>query len=77
MRFGRFAATALWNIVALRTGPRTVVPLFDEIRELDGQVGPGTFYAAIARLERRGLIEPLAHVAGRHAYRLINQAVTA
>jgi DNA-binding PadR family transcriptional regulator len=33
-------------------------------------MGPGTLYAALARLEERGLIEPLASVDRRRPYRL-------
>ena len=33
-------------------------------------MGPGTLYAALARLEERGLIEGLAPVDGRRPYRL-------
>ncbi len=69
-RFGRFAEPARLVLVALRDGPRTVATLFDQVRSLDGPVGPGTLYAAIARLERRGLIEPARNGDGRPAYRL-------
>jgi DNA-binding PadR family transcriptional regulator len=71
--FGRFAEPARLVLVALRGGPRSVVLLFDEVRSLDGPVGPGTLYAAIARLERRGLIAPLMIRDGRRAYRLTEQ----
>jgi len=69
--FGRFAETARLVLVALRDGPRQHVHLFDEVRALDGPVGPGTLYAAVARLERLGLIEPATNGEGRgRAYRL-------
>ena len=68
---GRFAETARLVLVALRDGPRQHVRLFDEVRALDGPVGPGTLYAAVARLERLGLIEPTTNGGGRRAYRLI------
>ena len=68
--FGRFAEPARLVLVALREGPRSVVVLFDDVRSLDGPVGPGTLYAAIARLERRGLIAPITNGDGRRAYRL-------
>jgi DNA-binding PadR family transcriptional regulator len=33
-------------------------------------MGPGTLYGALARLERRGLIEPLEAIDRRRPYRL-------
>jgi DNA-binding PadR family transcriptional regulator len=75
--FGRFAETARLVLVALRDGPRQHVRLFDEVRALDGPIGPGTLYAAVARLERLGLIEPATN--GNHgmrAYRLTGSGVT-
>ena len=69
--FGRFAEPARLVLVALRDGPRQHVRLFDEVRALDGPIGPGTLYAAVARLERLGLIEPAMNGSGRYrAYRL-------
>jgi DNA-binding PadR family transcriptional regulator len=69
-RLGRFAETARLVLVALRDGPCQHVILFDEVRALDGPVGPGTLYATVARLERLGLIEPTTNGGGRRAYRL-------
>ncbi len=63
----------MWVLVALRSGPHTVGRLLDMVRELDGRVGPGTFYGAIARLERLALIEPVTNGSGRRAYRLLGQ----
>ena len=60
----------MWILVALRAGPRAVVRLFDDVRSLDGPVGHGTLYAAVARLERLALVEPTTNGGGRAAYRL-------
>ena len=68
--FGRFAEPARLVLVALRDGPRQHVRLFEEVRALDGPVGPGTLYAAVARLEGRGVIEGRIGVDGRRFYRL-------
>jgi DNA-binding PadR family transcriptional regulator len=69
---GRFAETARLVLVALRDGPRQHVLLFDDVRSLDGPVGPGTLYGAVARLERLGFIESITNGGGaRRAYRLI------
>ena len=69
-RFGRFAETALWVLVALREGPRNAARLLDDVRSLNGHVGPGTLYGAVARLEGLALIEPTTNGHGRPAYRL-------
>lgn len=69
-RLGRFGETAVWILVALRDGPSSIVSLLDTVRTLDGQVGPGTFYGAVARLERLRLIEPSLSGHGRTGYRL-------
>jgi DNA-binding PadR family transcriptional regulator len=69
-RFGRFAEPARLVLAVLRDGPRGVVSLFDGVRSLDGPIGPGTLYAAIARLERIGLIQAANGDDGRRAYRL-------
>ncbi|GAC1662632.1 MAG: hypothetical protein NVS9B8_00210 [Candidatus Limnocylindrales bacterium] len=71
--FGRFAEPARLVLIALRNGPHGVVRLFDDVRRLNGPIGPGTLFAAIARLERRGLIEPAIGDDGRHAYRLTGE----
>jgi DNA-binding PadR family transcriptional regulator len=76
-RLGRFGETAMWILVALRDGPHNVTRLLDDVRELDGQVGPGTLYGAVARLERLALIEPTTNGEGRRAYRLTEQGAAA
>jgi DNA-binding PadR family transcriptional regulator len=75
--FGRFAETARLVLVALRDGPRQHVGLFDAVRALDGPVGPGSLYAAVARLERRGFIVGGVGADGRRFYRLTEWAVPA
>jgi DNA-binding PadR family transcriptional regulator len=68
---GRFAEAAMWIVVALRGGPKGGARLLDEIRALDGEIGPGTLFGAIARLERLALIERIRNGGGRPAYRLL------
>jgi len=72
--FGRFAEPARLVLAALREGPSQGVSLLDAVRAADGPVGPGTLYAAIARLEQLGLIEGRAGTDGRTAYRLTNHS---
>jgi DNA-binding PadR family transcriptional regulator len=69
---GRFGEAAMWILVALRGGPRAGAALLDEVRRLDGAVGPGTLYGALARLERLMLVEPSPDGGSRRAYRLRN-----
>jgi DNA-binding PadR family transcriptional regulator len=66
---GRFAEPARLVLAALQGGPRGVAALLDDVRRLDGPVGPGTLFAAIARLERRGAIESVV-ADGQRGYRL-------
>ena len=73
VRFGRFGETGMWVLVALLEGPRNVARLLDDVRSLDGHVGPGTLYGAIARLEARGLIERLKSDDRRNPYQLTDQ----
>lgn len=68
--FGRFAELARVIVAVLREGPRSVGGLLDAVRSRNGRVGPGSLYAAIARLERRGLVESTRNGDGRVAYRL-------
>ena len=70
IRFGRLGEPAMWILVALRPGPKTAVRLLDYVRSMDGQIGPGTLFGTVARLERLALIEPVVNDEGRRAYRL-------
>jgi DNA-binding PadR family transcriptional regulator len=76
-RLGRFGETAMWILVALRDGPRNIVRLLDDVRALDGRVGPGTLYGAVARLERLALIETTTYGNDRRAYRLTEHGAAA
>jgi DNA-binding PadR family transcriptional regulator len=70
VRFGRLGEPAMWILVALRSGPKTAVRLLDDVRSMDGQIGPGTLLGTVARLERLALIESVVNGDGRPAYRL-------
>ena len=67
---GRFGTTTTWITVALLGGPLGAIRLLDRVRELDGLVRPGTFYGAVARLERLSIIAPVT-IEGRAGYRLV------
>jgi DNA-binding PadR family transcriptional regulator len=66
-----FAAPALLVLTTLADGPKHGYAIMQESERLSGQaMGPGTLYAALARLERRGLIEALPADERRRPYRL-------
>jgi DNA-binding PadR family transcriptional regulator len=69
--FGRFSEPALLILISLAGGPKHGYAMTDDIAEVTGaRPGPGTLYGAIARLESRGLIEPLKSDDRRQPYRL-------
>ena len=58
-------------LTSLAGGPKHGYALIQDIRELaDVQLGPGTLYGALDRLERLGLIEPLPADDRRHPYQI-------
>jgi DNA-binding PadR family transcriptional regulator len=72
---GRFAEPARWILVALQGGPRTLVGLLDDVRRLDGRVGHGTLVGAVARLERRGLIQAVLDGSAPPHYRSVGRTM--
>ncbi|HEX7347528.1 MAG TPA: PadR family transcriptional regulator [Candidatus Limnocylindrales bacterium] len=75
--FGRFAEPALLILVSLSEGPKHGYAMMTDIEAGTGRpMGPGTLYAALARLEERGLIEPLEAVDRRRPYRLTGLGAT-
>jgi hypothetical protein len=67
---GRFGETALWVLIALRSGPAGASNLLSAVRRLDGPIGPGTLFGALARLEHLKLVERAPNGAGHAVYRL-------
>ena len=68
---GRFAEPSLNILVSLGDGPKHGYAIMTDVEALTGSpLGPGTLYGALARLERRGLIEALEPVDRRRPYRL-------
>ena len=68
---GRFADPSLHILVALSDGPKHGYAIMAEVEALSTRsLGPGTLYGALARLERRGLIEALEPEERRHPYQL-------
>jgi DNA-binding PadR family transcriptional regulator len=69
--FGRFARPAQQIVTVLTTGPRTPALIRHEIGARCGtDVGPGTLFGALARLERRAFIEVIPADRAPRAYRL-------
>ena len=69
--FGRFSEPALLILISLAEGPKHGYSMTEDIESIAGvRLGPGTMYGAIARLESRGLIEPLKSEDRRNPYRL-------
>ena len=74
---GRFAEPALHILVSLSDGPKHGYAIMMDIETFSGSpMGPGTLYGALARLERRGLIEALEPEDRRRPYRLTALGVT-
>jgi DNA-binding PadR family transcriptional regulator len=69
---------SLLIMTSLAEGPKHGYAITLDVYEVAGvKLGPGTLYGAIARLEQRGLIEPLAAEDRRRPYRLTGSGVTA
>jgi DNA-binding PadR family transcriptional regulator len=68
---GRFAEPALLILVSLADGPKHGYAIMTDVDTFGATpIGPGTLYAALARLEKRGMIEPLGPEDRRRPYRL-------
>jgi DNA-binding PadR family transcriptional regulator len=74
---GRFAEPSLYILVSLSGGPKHGYAIMTDVEAISGSpMGPGTLYGALARLERRGLIEPLEPEDRRRPYRLTGLGAT-
>lgn len=74
---GRFAEPSMNILVSLSGGPKHGSAIMTDVESISGApMGPGTLYGALARLERRGLIEPLEAVDRRRPYRLTGFGAT-
>ena len=67
---GRFSGPALAILTCLADGPKHGYAMIAESRELGIELGLGTLYGALNRLERLGLIEALPAEDRRRPYRL-------
>jgi DNA-binding PadR family transcriptional regulator len=74
---GRFAEPSLFILVSLGGGPKHGYAIMEDVEAIGGtRIGPGTLYAALARLESRGLIEALPPEDRRRPYRLTGLGAT-
>ena len=77
VELGRFAEPSLLILVSLGDGPKHGYAIMTDVESGTGRpLGPGTLYAALARLEERGLIEALEPVDRRRPYRLTGVGAT-
>lgn len=68
---GRFTEPALLILASLAGGPKHGYAIMEDVEVMCGvRLGPGTLYAALTRLEQRGLIEALPADERRRPYRL-------
>src|SRR5215470_15508098 len=68
---GRFSDPSLLILASLASGPKHGYAMMEDIAEFCGtKLEPGTLYAALARLERRGWIEALEAKDRRRPYRI-------
>jgi DNA-binding PadR family transcriptional regulator len=73
---GRFGEPAVLVMVSLAEGPKHGYAITADVEAVTGfRLGPGTLYGAIARLEERGLIEPVRSKDRRRPYRLTSAGV--
>ena len=69
--FGRFGEPALLILISLAAGPKHGYAITEDIASFANvRFGPGTLYAAIARLEARGLVNALDADERRNPYEL-------
>jgi DNA-binding PadR family transcriptional regulator len=60
----------MWVLTVLQAGPRHLARLLDDVRAIDGPIGHGTLFAALARLERLALVDSTVADEGRRSYQL-------
>ena len=74
---GRFAEPTVYILVSLSGGPKHGYGIMLDVEAISGEpLGPGTLYGALARMEKRGLIEALEPVDRRRPYKLTGLGAT-
>src|SRR6266571_6826922 len=68
---GRFADPSLLILTSLAGGPKHGYGIMTDVAAFSGvRLEPGTLYGALARLERRGWVRPLATEERRRPYQI-------
>jgi DNA-binding PadR family transcriptional regulator len=68
---GRFADPSLLILTSLAGGPKHGYAIMTDVAAFSGvRMEPGTLYGALARLERRGWVRPLASQERRRPYQI-------
>jgi DNA-binding PadR family transcriptional regulator len=68
---GRFASPWLLILTSLADGPKHGYAIMTDVAAFSGvRMEPGTLYGALSRLERRGLVRPLAAEDRRRPYQI-------
>jgi DNA-binding PadR family transcriptional regulator len=76
--WGRYSDPSLLIMASLAAGPKHGYAMMQDIERFSGvHLEPGTLYGALARLERRGWIEPLPAEDRRRPYCLTASGATA
>lgn len=74
---GRFFTPALFVLLSLTDGAKHGYALMEDIKRQHAvDLGPGTLYAVLARLEKQGLIQPLPTRDRRRPYQLTTTGST-
>jgi DNA-binding PadR family transcriptional regulator len=75
---GRYAEPSVLILTSLAGGPKHGYALVQDIREFAGvEIGPGTLYGALARLESQQLIQPLPAEQRRRPYAITTEGSVA
>jgi DNA-binding PadR family transcriptional regulator len=70
-QLGRYSEPAMLVLSSLADGPKHGYAITKDVGEMAGvELGPGTLYGALSRLEERGLIEALPRDGRRRPYKL-------
>ncbi len=75
---GRFSEAALLILVSLAAGPKHGYAMIEDIKATTGiELGAGTLYGALSRLEYNSFVEPLPAEERRRPYRLTEAGAVA